>query len=190
MRTVVAGLVALGLAIAVFLVWPRGSDDEEPETVSATTTTTTTEAVGTTSTMVTTTEDSHVVETVAEAEEILRELWFGWFEGIYNQDEDRIREVVILDETVQTARESFGAQFDEVPQPGDIEFTDIDVLRSDEECLAVWSQVRLTGFNQGDSSGVDVIRWTEEGWKRLSVWKYRGDLWEADCESSLQPSSS
>jgi hypothetical protein len=184
MRTVVAGLVALGLAIAVFLVWPRGSDDEEPETVSATTTTTTTEAVGTTSTMVTTTEDSHVVETVAEAEEILRELWFGWFEGIYNQDEDRIREVVILDETVQTARESFGAISIE-PTRSDIELNKTEVLHADRHCLAVWTVMTLNGFRSGSSENVHVLRWAEDQWKRLSLWRFRGDLWEQDCESQL-----
>ncbi|MFZ0013772.1 MAG: hypothetical protein WAL25_06600, partial [Acidimicrobiia bacterium] len=75
--------------------------------------------------------DSHVVTTVTEAEEILRELWFGWFEGIYDQDEDRIREVVILEQTVETARESFDTTFEARPEEGDVQFAGTEILQSD-----------------------------------------------------------
>jgi hypothetical protein len=126
-----------------------------------------------------------VVETVEEAEEILRELWFGWFEGIYNQDEERIREVVVLEETVETAKESFGTEFARAPQPSDITFDDAEILRTDSECLAVFATMRLSGFREGSSGGVYVLRSTEEGWSRLSTWSERNDLWEADCDSIL-----
>jgi hypothetical protein len=185
MRTVVAGLVALGLAIAVFLVWPRGSDDEEPETVSATTTTTTTEAVSTTSTMVTTTEASHVVETVAEAEEILRELWFGWFEGIYNQDEDRIREVVANPDLVEAAVAQFGVmEFEKPPSTHLIGLDEVEILRADDECLSVWSVV--TGeFRSGSIEGVHVLRWNGESWLLVNTWALKEDLWQDDCDAVL-----
>ena len=95
MRRGIAIAVVAGLAIAIVLLWP-GATDEGPPIADPTTTTATTAGAsssptsappGTTTT--TTVAESHVVETVAEAEEILRNLWFGWFEGIYNQDEDR-----------------------------------------------------------------------------------------------------
>jgi hypothetical protein len=129
--------------------------------------------------------DSHVVTTVEEAEEILRELWFGWFEGIYNQDEDRIREVVVLEQTVETAKESFGVEFDRAPRREDVGFADTNILHSDNSCLVVWTVLQLSGFREGSSDGVEVIRWTDDGWKSLSTWSREEDLWESDCESSL-----
>jgi hypothetical protein len=188
MRRVIAALIVAGLAVGVLVLWPRPVAEEnvDPEALESTTTTsavvTTITTTGTTST---TGEGSHVVETVDEAEEILRELWFGWFEGIYNQDEDRIREVVVLEETVETAKESFGIEFLAPPQRSDISFDETEILRSDEDCLAVWTVLVLSGFREGSSGGVEVVRRTSEGWKRLSSWKYRQDLWEADCESTL-----
>ena len=184
MRTVIAGLVVVGLAVAVFLAWPRGGEDEPPGDATATTMTTTTTTSGTTSTAPPTTAGSHVVTSVDEAESILRELWFGWFEGIYNQDEDRIREVVVLDETVNTAKESFGT-IELRPAISDIHLDQTELLRADDECLAVWTTLRLTGFRVGSSEGLHVIRWSENSWRRLSLWQYRDDLWDLDCESQL-----
>ena len=192
MRRIVGVLIAIALGIGVFLLWPRSSDDPPANTEAMATSTTTTAAgpTSTTSTVQSTSTtgvESHVVETVEEAEEILRELWFGWFEGIYNQDEEQIREVVVLEETVETARESFGIEFERAPTPSDISFSDSEVLRSDEMCLAVWTVLELSGFREGSSSGVEILRWTDGKWKSLTTWTNRDDLWEADCESSLQP---
>lgn len=193
MRRVIVALIAVALAVAVFVLWPR-SDGENPSDPQAgpTTTTTTLSATTTTAAVSTTTSwptstvtDVQVVETVEEAEAILRDLWFGWFEGIYNQDEARIREVVILEETVETARASFGTEFERAPEPTDINFSETEILRADGECLAVSTDLILTGFRTGRSSGVEVIRWTTDGWKSLSTWSDPNDLWEADCESSL-----
>ena len=113
MRRVIAALVVVGLAIAVLLLWPRSDPDDPDDTLAAPSSTTSTTTPSSTVTTEpgstsTTSDGSHVVETVEEAEAILRELWFGWFEGIYNQDEDRIREVVVLEQTVDTARQAFG----------------------------------------------------------------------------------
>ncbi|MFQ5523113.1 MAG: hypothetical protein ACE5F5_06000, partial [Acidimicrobiia bacterium] len=123
LRRAAAALLLVGLAAGVWMLWPRGDPGGQvattlPAAVAPSTTTTlaatTTTAVGTT----TTTIESHVVETVEEAEAILRELWFGWFEGIYNQDEDRIREVVATEEQVEDARAQFDVMtFTEPPTP-------------------------------------------------------------------------
>lgn len=193
MRWIAGVLIAIALGVGVFLLWPRSSDDPPADTIAAgtsTTTASTSESSSTTSTRAaasTTDEGGHVVETVEEAEEILRQLWFGWFEGIYNQDEDRIREVVVLEETVETARESFGAEFERPPTPSDISFSESEILRSDAECLAVWTVLTLSGFREGSSSGVEILRWIDGKWKSLTTWPSRDDLWEADCDSSLQP---
>jgi hypothetical protein len=191
MRTVIAALVVVGLAIGVVVLWPRSTADEPPVGGATTTTSTSTSAPADTTTTTdattstTATPDDHVVETVEEAEAILRELWFGWFEGIFNEDEDRIREVVVLEETVETAKESFGLEFAREPRPEDITFQDSEILRSDQECVAVYTTLVLSGFREGSSDGVEILRWTPEGWKSLTTWANRQDLWEADCESSL-----
>ena len=190
MRRVIAALIVVGLTAAVILMWPSPTAEIPPDTLAgATTTTTTAESTTTTVPDTTTTttagEGSHVVETVEEAEEILRELWFGWFEGIYHQDVERIREVVVLEETVETARESFGIEFEREPRRDDIEFFETEILRSDTECLAVWAEMQLTGFREGTSDGVYVLRRVDQAWARLSTWIEQGDLWEADCESTL-----
>ncbi len=190
MRYAILVLVAAGLALGVFFLWPDPDQGDPTPTQAVTTTTTTEDPASTTSTgaseTTTSTVESLVVTTVEEAEEILRELWFGWFEGIYNEDEERIREVVILDESVETAKESFGVEFQAAPKPADISFRATEVLRSDVECVAVWTTLVLTSFREGESSAVEVLRWTQDGWKRLSTWAFKDDLWEADCESSLR----
>lgn len=193
MRWIIGVLIAIALGIGVFLLWPRSTADPPINTEAAgtsTTTTTTTNPMSTTSIVeptTTTAETSHVVETVEEAEAILRELWFGWFEGIYNEDVEQIREVVVLEETVETAKESFGTEFQREPTRSDISFSDSEILRSDADCLAVWTVLHLSGFREGASSGVEILRWADGKWKSLTTWTSRDDLWEGDCESSLQP---
>lgn len=194
MRIVVAGLVVAGLALGIWLLWPDGdavgdtattiaaAPETTTTTVSADSTTTPPE-VSTTSTV----EEFHVVETVEEAEEILRELWFGWFEGIYNQDEERIREVVIQESQVQAGIDAFGSEFITQPQPTDITLTEVEILRSDDECLAVFAALDITAFRGPDAlvEGVLVARRSEGRWKVLSNWIHRDDLWDADCDALL-----
>jgi hypothetical protein len=193
MRRVISVLVVVGLALAVVLLWANRGGDPTPGTEAQATTTTRPPPTSTlpadTTTLAETTTTSpteiEVVETVEQAEAILRELWFGWFEGIYNEDEDRIREVVVLEETVDTAQEAFGDEFSANPRSEDISFAGTEVLRSDEECLAVLTEMKLTNFREGSSQSVHVLRSTTDGWKRLSLWQFEEDMWEQDCDSQL-----
>ena len=118
-RWLVAGLIVVGLAVGIWALWPRENSDPPPTTVPIAVETTTTTLVTTTSAPPTTstTEDTHIVATVGEAEEILRALWFGWFEGIYNQDEDRIREVVGTQAMLDAAREAVWRHGVRQPRP-------------------------------------------------------------------------
>lgn len=192
MRRVIAALVVVGLAIGVFLLWPRTEPDDPPNTVASPSTTTTSTSIAETTTSVagttsTTDDGSHVVETVEEAEAILRELWFGWFEGIYNQDEDRIREVVGNPEVLQNAVDAFGTmEFDGPPTSDAISIDAIELLRSDAGCLAVWAEVSA-GFRPGSISGVHVFRSVDQAWFLINTWPLRGDMWESDCDTELQP---
>ena len=198
LRRAAAGLLLVGLAAGVWMLWPRGDPGGQvavtlPEAVAPTTATslaptaTTTTLRGTT----TTTGGSYVVETVEEAEAILRELWFGWFEGIYNQDEDRIREVVATEQSVENAKAAFGVEFIAEPSPEGIILNGVEILRSDENCLVVWSVLDVSAFRGPGmvSEGVTVMRYYEGTWLRMSEWKYRGDLWAQDCDAILEPPS-
>ena len=189
-RRLVAGLVVVGLAIGVWALWPQGEPEPSPATTvnAVDSTTSTTPVTFTTST----TLDSHVVTTVEEAEEILRQLWFGWFEGIYNQDEDRIKEVVGTQVLVESAQEAFSSvSFTSAPQPEAFIFGDLEILESSEECLVLWVSGEapfLDAVDRGVES-VEVLRRRDESWVLISSWQYRDDLWEADCVSVLEPLS-
>jgi predicted RNase H-like HicB family nuclease len=191
MRRVIAALIVVGLTIAVILLWPSPTAEIPPDTLAGPTTTTTTTSPPTTiivpdTTTTSTAEGSQVVETVEEAEEILRELWFGWFEGIYHQDEDRIREVVGNPEQIQNAVDQFGVmEFEHMPTLSGISLDETEILRSDSECLALWSEVEAT-FRDGSLAGVHVFRPHSSDWLLINTWPLRDDLWEADCDVQLQ----
>lgn len=196
-RRLAAGLIVVGLAVGIWALWPRDDSDPSPtttptavETTATIPRTTTTTSVVTTSFVTTSTAATHVVATVEEAEEILRDLWFGWFEGIYNQDEARIREVVGTQTAIDDAHSQFGTmEFEREPLPSDLTMTDSEVLHSSEECLAIWTTLTLSGFRSGASSGVHVLRWVGNRWVSVSVWEFKNDLWEQDCQGQLQPLS-
>jgi hypothetical protein len=194
-RRLLAGLIVVGLAVGIWALWPKAGSDPTPTTmpVAVETTTTTTMAASTTSsptTSSTTTGGSHVVTTVEEAEEILRSLWLGWFEGIYNQDEDRIREVVGTQPALDNARSQFGVMdFERAPQPGDISVSGSEILAADEECLAIWATLTLSGFRTGESTAVHVLRSRNSDWVSVGLWEFKDDLWNQDCRADLEPLS-
>lgn len=195
-RIIVAGLVVAGLALGIWLLWPSGDPASgTATTVAAAPETTSTALVDptTTSTSLTTTStiaESHVVETVEEAEEILRELWFGWFEGIYNQDEDRIREVVATEEQLNEGILLFETMtFTKPPTSAEVSIQSVEILRTDDQCLVVWVTADASAFRGEGAAGtaVYVLRIPAESWAFASSWANRGDLWEADCDAVLQP---
>ena len=196
-QRLIAVLIVVGLGVGVWLLWPR-DESESPTTTSplgaaSTTTdplpgaTTTSEPAETTT--LTSVGDGHVVETVEEAEAILRELWFGWFEGIYNQDEDRIRQVVASQQMLDAAREAFGAEFERAPDKNRIVVSNTEVLTATTSCLVVWMKLDVTAFrdDKATSENLVVLRSKLGDWLLFSTWVNRGDLWEADCDALLEP---
>jgi len=190
-RRLVAGLIVVGLAVGIWVLWPREDSETTPTTLPVADESTTSRGSTTSTTALASTstsdDGSHVVTTVEEAERILRDLWFGWFEGIYNQDEERIKEVVGTQAMLDSAREAFGSlDFADAPSGGGIEFLSSEVLSSSEECLVVWSQSDVTFLGPGaPREGVDVLRRLDDEWRLASTWAFRDDLWEADCEAEL-----
>lgn len=196
LRRVIAGLLLVGMAIGVWILWPD-TDNADSSTgttalASEPTTPPASSAPPTIAPAVSTTTlaggDDHVVETVEEAEAILRELWFGWFEGIYDRDEDRIREVVATEEQVEAAVAQFGVmEFDRRPTPEGVSLSNTELLRNDQTCLAVWSELDVSRIRPEavGSAGVYVMRRVDREWVLLSVWPRRNDLWDNDCDSLL-----
>ncbi|MEX1125022.1 MAG: hypothetical protein WEE53_05100 [Acidimicrobiia bacterium] len=189
-RRLIAGLVVVGLAIGVWALWPRGEPDPSP--------TTTVNAVGSSTTSIrvasrttgSTAAQTHVVTTVEEAEEILRALWFGWFEGIYNQDEERIKEVVGSQTALDSAEAQFGVmEFSAPPTIEQVSLSGTELLFSNAECFVAWATIDLSGFREGSSSGVHVIRRRDYAWVSVGLWDMKEDLWQQDCESQLEPLS-
>ena len=196
MSKLLAGVLIVGMVVGIVMLWPRENPASPTTTIavasegSTTTMSTPTTTVAATSTSTTAAVvESREVTTVEEAEAILRELWFGWFEGIYNQDEDRIREVVATEELLDSALASFGTMtFENEPSLAGIAIGASEILHSDEGCLAVWARVSAVS-RDGGSEGVQVLRAINESWRLMSVWIHRDDLWIADCESQLSPLS-
>jgi hypothetical protein len=192
-RRLAAGLIVVGLAVGIWALWPRDDQDPSPTTTPTAAATTSTSIPTTSATAAATTtqtEPAQVVESVEEAEEILRNLWFGWFEGIYNQDEDRIREVVGTQSALDDARSQFGVMpFDREPRLGDIAASETRILHSTQGCLVLSTTLTLSGFRTGESSGVHVLRRAGDHWVSVSVWEFEDDLWEQDCQGELQPLS-
>jgi hypothetical protein len=189
-RRLVAGLIVVGLAVGVWALWPRGEPNPSPTTtVDAVASTTTTVANLTTTS---TTAEGHVVTTVEEAEAVLRQLWFGWFEGIYNQDEERIREVVASQALLDSAIAAFPtAAFETAPTEGGVRLADSELLFADEQCLVLWATLDVRDFSGEGAveSSVHVLRWIEDSWHLTTLWVNKNDLWERDCESLLEPLS-
>ena len=189
-----AGLIVIGLAIGVWLVWPEG---DTPATTTSTdlavvSSTTTVPSSSTTSTSPSTTNTAgglEVIDTNEEAEQLLRQLWFGWFEGIYNQDEERIKEVVASQSQLDAARSAFGAmEFESQPTEAGIVLSEVEVLRADTTCTAIWGRISAE-FRDGESEGVHTFRSSDSQWKYVNSWPLRGDLWAQDCDAQLEPLS-
>lgn len=185
-RLAVAVAVVIALAVGVWMLWPddeRGATTTEPLAASTTTISSTT-----TEPAPTTTEDDHIVETVEEAEEILREFWLGWYGGFYRRDAELIRSVVATEEEVASAVANFDLlTFTRAPMTGDFTFAGTEILRSDSSCLVIWSEFTPPFLEPiGTTGGVHVFRRVGDSWKSLRYWKYRDDLWEDDCSVVFQ----
>jgi hypothetical protein len=194
-QRLIAVLIVVGLGVGVWLLWPRDDSDTSSTTTPVAAVSTTTGTAEPTTSLeprepTTSLDDTLVVETVEEAEAILRELWFGWFEGIYHQDEARIREVVASQAMLDAARDAFDTMtFASEPMAPDIHLADTMILRADRDCLVVSTTLTVQGFRSGSSSGVSVMRITDGHWKSFSRWRHEDDLWNQDCDSQLEPLS-
>jgi hypothetical protein len=79
-------------------------------------------------------------------------------------------------------------EFIAAPTAESMEFHELEILRSTDECLAVWSVSAPTYLDITEPrSGVEILRKVDTSWRFASAWQLREDLWEPDCESQLAP---
>lgn len=194
-QRLIAVLIVVGLGVGVWLLWPRDDSESSSTTSPVAAASSTTGSPGTTTTAgpgeptTTETDGSHVVETVEEAEAILRELLMARYEAIYLQDEDLLRIAVATDRAFQDGIAAFGqVAFTGDPSADSLTVDGSRILRSDPECLVVFAEIDPSAFIAGEaSSGVVVMRNLAGLWKWMSLWQFEGDLWEADCDALLEP---
>jgi hypothetical protein len=190
------GVIA-ALAVAVWAALSSG-EEEAPTTTTTTapatptsTATTTTAAPTTTVTTVATTSSTAAPDTTvgpeARLEEvrlILENLWFGWFDAIYRDDQDAVRLVIATEAGLEDFQEAAtSVEYAGPPSREDVLVEDPEILRDDDQCLVVYSTLHVMEFvkEPGTSSGVDVLWPYKGGWRRATRWGNRGDLWEQDC---------
>jgi hypothetical protein len=67
-----------------------------------------------------------------------------------------------------------------------IHLSEVELLHADLQCTVIWAHLTVD-FRAGDSKSVQVFRITDGGWKTVSSWVNKGDLWESDCDAQLEP---
>ncbi|HKZ19635.1 MAG TPA: hypothetical protein VJQ57_05940, partial [Acidimicrobiia bacterium] len=101
------GIVGVLALAAGWMIW-RDRSTPGPTTTFLASSTTVDEA-STTTQLVTTSDDAITTSTataeqrLAEVEQILTDLWFGWFDAIYRKDADALWEVVATSSKYESA---------------------------------------------------------------------------------------
>ena len=140
------GIVGVLALAAGWMIWRDRSTPGPTTTLLASPTTTTSVAITTTTAAATTTtsEDARI----AEVEQILTDLWFGWFDAIYRKDADALWDVVATTSTHESGvREPWTSlEFVQAPSPENISITIDDVLLDRPDCLVVVNTVSVLSF--------------------------------------------
>jgi hypothetical protein len=93
---------------------------------------------------------------------------------------------------LDAALAQFGVmEFSAPPSAEALNIEQLEILRSDDDCLAVWV-IGVAPFLEAASNSVmsvEVMRFVGEAWVLVSTWRNQNDLWESDCEAQLQPLS-
>jgi hypothetical protein len=186
-RWVIAVGIVAGTA-AVLLTALNNDSDGPPETTTTMTTSTTSSTLAS---VTTTTEPITSVTTqeqrLAEVEELLQDLWFGWFDAIYRKDEEALwRVVATADKHAEGVSAMAFASFESVPTRQGVVVRSLEILLDRPDCLVVFSELDVTEFRGegATSSGVDVL-WPDPryGWRQATSWINRNDIWLHDCDN-------
>jgi hypothetical protein len=151
-------------------------------------TTTSTSAVSTTAAEPTTLTTS-AEQRLAEVEDLLGDLWFGWFDAIYRKDPDALWQVVAtttFHEDGQAAMATMG--FVAAPNRSDVLVEDMAVLLDRPDCLVVENSVDMTAFRDVRGGTTVTVLWSDAryGFRFATGWKFANDLWLNDCDNLIR----
>ena len=180
----VAAAIVVGLA-ALFAVLLREDPTPTTTTIGATASTTTSTSPSTTA--ATTTSTTTAEQRQAEVEMILQELWFGWFDAIYNKDADALWEVVATTSYHDAGLSAMDElEFQTPPDPDGVAVEVIGTLLDRGDCLVV-HETTTVRFLGSSVSSVSVL-WPDGryGWRIANSWINPEDQWLSDCNDVLR----
>lgn len=181
------GIVGVLALAAGWMIWRDRSTPGPTTTLLASPTTTTSVAITTTTAAATTTTSED--DRIAEVEQILTDLWFGWFDAIYRKDPDALWDVVATTAFHDAGVEAMSIlEFNESPARELIDVEVNEVLLDRHDCLVVFATASAP-FLAGDSTNSTVkVLWPDDSrsWRFATSWQHPRDLWQADCDDVVR----
>ncbi|MEX2653986.1 MAG: hypothetical protein WD532_03045 [Acidimicrobiia bacterium] len=156
-----------------------------PEQVVVAMPVTTTTTVVPTTVLPTTTTTSVVVDREIEIEEILRDFYFGWFDGIYRQNVDTLDRVAGSTEVFESGVAAFGKpKYTAAPTREAVGVEVKNVLLDRPDCLVVSADIDFRSFIDIDRvmPAVDVFFRVGDGWGRAVSYQYEKEMWQFACD--------
>ena len=184
------GIVGVLALAAGWMIW-RDRSTPGPTTTLVAAPTTTLEA-STTVAISTTVETSTTATTPeqreAEVEEILTDLWFGWFDAIYRKDADALWEVVATTPYHQAGSSAMSTlTFIKPPSTGEVSISDLEILLDRPDCLVAFYYVDFSQIITEEPSQTVSVLWpVDSTWRFASQWLFPNDLWQADCDDLVR----
>ena len=183
------GVVAV-LALTLIVLSVQGGLSSFPSTTTLSAELTTS-AETSTSVSSTPTEATTVTTTaeqrLAEVEELLRELWFGWFDAIYRKDPDALWQVVATTGGYQAGIAAMDSlEFTAVPSKAAVVIDLLDLLLDRDDCLVAFYSINVSGFRGSGSISERVsVLWPDDryGFRLATDWTHPNDLWLSDCDN-------
>lgn len=122
---------------------------------------------------------------VSQVEDIMRDLYFGWFDGLYRKDMDTIDAVAGTEAVLGWAERAFDTvRFRQPPTRDAIGIEVKRILLDRPDCLVVSADVDYRAIVDTDtiSTTVDVYFRVGDGWGFATKYKYERELWLVDCD--------
>lgn len=126
-----------------------------------------------------------VLDREAEVEEIVRDLYFRWFDGVYREDMATIDAIAGTTQVLGWAEQAFGKlAFLSEPKHDEILVDVKNILLDRPDCLVVSADVDYRTFFGVDEphSTVDVYFRVGDGWGFAVKYKYEREMWQVDCD--------
>ncbi|HVR32059.1 MAG TPA: hypothetical protein VMS74_05045 [Acidimicrobiia bacterium] len=139
----------------------------------------------TTTTVATTTTTAAPGDRDAEIEEILRDFYYGWFDGLYRHDVDTIDRIAGSQAVLEQGIGGFDRlEFTAVPTRDAIGVDVKNVLLDRADCLVVSADIDFRSFVATDEvmAAVDVFFRVGDGWGRAISYEYEQELWLVACD--------